>query len=319
MKPELRFDHLSQPNETLRQLTPADIDIPVMRQQLTEAGYKLDIGEVERKSLAEKTFKRRSTGRGPGMVAVLREEKTVELFAWCKTRSEGGPHLGHRDKVTGEFIPTEGSEGRGLRQLAADIIQLVTDPAPSNETVAKFCERTNQRVMKGMIEEHPKKNDRQIIRTAFIGVPEPESTFSSVPSGSVADLWEFLTSNKETIKQPDQFAESLKLGMTNDEFIALIGEYLTPEDVEVLGGQEMASSKLADSWAYLGVFSSDPSATFDKFAFMMTAGSGLPENEAEKSLEVALRLGVAKDASNISVGRYSMGTGMVEKLHQFLT
>jgi len=191
MSPENRFNHLSAPNESLRQLTPADIDVPVMRQQLTEAGYKLDIGEVERKSLAKKTFKRRSTGRGPGMVAVLREQKTVELFAWCKTRSEGGPRLELND------IVAEVSEGRGLRQLAADIIQLVTDPAPSGEIIAVFCERTNQRVMKGMLQEcHGQKDKKEIVRRAFKGVPEPESTFSSVPTGSVADLWGFLTSSR---------------------------------------------------------------------------------------------------------------------------
>lgn len=180
-----RFDYLSNLPESLRPLTPSDIDIPAMKLQLIEAGLNLNIGEQERASLAQKEFRTRSQGRGPGMVAVLGKDKTKALFAWCRKRDEGGPLIGEH----------ENTEGRGLRQLAADIIQLVTDPAPTEETIARFCQRTNQRVRKGLLrEKRLNKEARITVRQAFAGVPEVKRTFASVPSGSVDDLWSFLIS-----------------------------------------------------------------------------------------------------------------------------
>ena len=196
MSPESQtpFEFLSHPNETLRPLTPADIDLSVMRQQFAEAGYKLNISKEGRASLSEKVFKRLSEGRGPGVVEVLGRNKTKALFDWCHHRSEGGPRLGYRDKETEEFTPTPGSEGRGLRQLAADIIQLVTDPAPTPETFELFCLKINQRVRKGLLESTNKKSERTKIREIFKDVPQPKSTFASVPPGSVPELWALLLS-----------------------------------------------------------------------------------------------------------------------------
>lgn len=179
-----------QPNEVLRPLTSADIDIPAMRQQLTEAGLHLEIGEAERHSLTEPQFRNLESGRGVGMVAVLGREKAEALISWCQQQSEGGPKLKSKGQVK------EGSESRGLRQLAADIVQLVTTPKPAQADLERFCLRTNQRVMKGMLWDlKEQKAKKAIVKQTFAEIPQPEKTFSSVPPGSVADLWEFLTSN----------------------------------------------------------------------------------------------------------------------------
>lgn len=193
MSPEntKRFDHLSNVTESLRPLTPSDIDILAMRSQLTEAGLSLGISETERQSLAESQFRNLESGRGIGIVAVLGNEKAAALMSWCQQRAEGGPRLKSKGKVS------EGSEGRGLRQLTADLIQIVTNPEPTQTDLEKFCLRTNQRVMKGLLWDN-KGDDvaKETVRQTFAGVPEPDSTFSSVPSGSVTELWSFLTSPK---------------------------------------------------------------------------------------------------------------------------
>ena len=190
MSPEniTRFDYLSAVTESLRPLTSADIDISSMRVQLSEAGLNFDISETERQSFTESQFRNLESGRGIGMVAVLGGEKAEALMSWCQQRDEGGPRLVKKGNVS------EGSEGRGLRQLSADLIQLVANLEPTQNDIDKFCLRTNQRVMKGLLWEN-KGNDemKETVRQAFASVPEPESTFSSVPSGSVAELWNFLT------------------------------------------------------------------------------------------------------------------------------
>jgi len=188
MSLERRFDHLSASNEHLRPLTSVDINLSVMRQSLQEAGVNLDLGEAERVSLVEPRFRNLESGRGIGVVAALGQEKAEALLEWCSQRAEGGPRLKKKGNIT------EGSEGRGLRQLAADIIQLVSDPEPSEETVTRFCLRINQRVKKGLLwEVRGGEPARGKIRQVFGTVPDSESTFSSVPSGAVADLWDFLT------------------------------------------------------------------------------------------------------------------------------
>lgn len=193
MSPEntKRFDHLTAVTESLRPLTPTDIDIPSMRMQLTEAGLNLGISETERQSFAESQLRNLESGRGIGMVAVLGEERAETLMSWCQQRADGGPRLKSKGKVS------EGSKGRGLRQLSADLIQLVTNPEPTQNDIDKFCLRTNQRVMKGLLwDNRGNEEAKETVYQAFASVPEPDSTFSSVPSGSATELWSILTSNK---------------------------------------------------------------------------------------------------------------------------
>lgn len=192
MSPEKtkNFEHLTAVNESLRPLTPSDIDIPSMRLRFTEAGLNFDISETERRSLAEPQFRNLQSGRGVGVMAVLGQEKAESLLVWCHERSENGPKLKSKDVVK------DGSEGRGLRQFAADLIQLVVNPKPTQTDIDTFCLRTNQRVLKGLLWEHRGDDvTKKSVRQAFANVPEPDTAFSSVPSGSLAELWSFLASN----------------------------------------------------------------------------------------------------------------------------
>ncbi|HPR99545.1 MAG TPA: hypothetical protein PLU63_01835 [Candidatus Woesebacteria bacterium] len=192
MSPEdtKRFDHLSAVTESLRPLTSSDIDIPSMRLQLAEAGLNLGISETERYPFAESQFRNLESGRGVGMVAVLGKEKAEALMGWCQQRAEGGPRLKSKGKISEE------SEGRGLRQLSADLVQIVTNPEPSQADIDKFCLRTNQRVMKGLLwENRGNEEAKRKVHQAFVNIPKAESTFSSVPSGSVTELWNFLISH----------------------------------------------------------------------------------------------------------------------------
>lgn len=193
MSPEdnRRFNHLSV-TESLHPLSASDIDIPSMKVQLIEAGLNLGISETERHSLVESQFRNLEADRGVGMMAVLGKEKTEALLSWCQQRSKNGP------KLRSKGVAKEGTEGRGLRQLAADIIQLVTNPEPTQIDVDKFCLRTNQRVMKGLFWENSGNNEaKKTVRQAFANVPEPKSTFSSVPPGSVTELWQFLVGHEK--------------------------------------------------------------------------------------------------------------------------
>ena len=185
-----RFEYLSAVTESLRPLTPVDIDLPAMKSQLVETGLNLNISEVDRLSLAEPQFRDLDSGRGVGVVAVLGQEKAEALMSWCQQRAKGGPRLKEGGKIS------ENTEGRGLRQLAADLIRLVTDHEPSQEAFGRFCLRVNQRVWKGLLwENRGDERAEAIINQAFNSIPKPEKTFSSIPSGSVAELWNFLISN----------------------------------------------------------------------------------------------------------------------------
>ena len=97
----------------------------------------------------------------------------------------------------------------------------------------------------------------------------------------------------ETI-DPKQFDVMFVSGTTPDQFPDIVKSFLLPDDVALLGGEAgVASQKVSDSLAYLGVFAPSP-ATFDKQAFMFTAGGDFPEEESERILSIAQRLGVVK-------------------------
>ena len=63
---------------------------------------------------------------------------------------------------------------------------------PSQEDLQRFCLRTNQRIKKGL----QGKKDGSAALQAFADVPMPKKGFSSVPYGSVSELWSFLIEGK---------------------------------------------------------------------------------------------------------------------------
>mgnify|MGYP003395681095 CR=1 FL=1 len=98
----------------------------------------------------------------------------------------------------------------------------------------------------------------------------------------------------------------------------LVSQFITPEDEEVLGGKDVAVTKVADSVAYMGPFAPSP-ATFDESAFSATAAFDLPPTEAKRLLEINRRMGVIEDAPN-QPRRFTVSEKVVNAAkNQFLT
>lgn len=169
-----------RPSEPLIPLNQYGLDLPSMRQEFATAGLNLEISAIGQQSLSETKFKDRQVG----IKEVIGEEKTSQLITWCQQRSVDGPRLKKGDVVS------ENTQGRGLMQLAADIIQLVTAPEPD---VDAFCLRLNQRVKKGLLWEYRNNSGvKQQIKAVFLHVPDAKSTLASIPPGSAEELWSFL-------------------------------------------------------------------------------------------------------------------------------
>lgn len=105
--------------------------------------------------------------------------------------------------------------------------------------------------------------------------------------------------------------------MSNDEFIKLLDKYLTPEDIEILGGREKAAGKLAECCPYLGVFASAPTTLGIK-AFEEIIQLDVTEDEANRASKIAIRIGIFQDGSYVAPGRVCVSESMLEKLKQFL-
>ena len=120
-------------------------------------------------------------------MAVFGFERTNELFEWCRVRSAGGPRL----VLDGHVIP--GSEGRGLRQFLADLVQLLTEVSPTDQVVGDFCERSNYRAARGLLWENRWLEEvRNNIYRVFPRAKSARFDLCVVTSGSMADLWEHL-------------------------------------------------------------------------------------------------------------------------------
>lgn len=164
--------------ESIRPLTPRDIDLDYIRHKFKEGGIETDLSPEAHASLAKKTFLtfHDKKGRGPGLAEAIGPDRVVPLL-------ELGYELmnPHRKLTEGN----DKSPSRGMRQWVADLVQLAADPEPTDEKIAQFCLRTNQRVKKGY---PPNKFPK-----TFASIPDPEPTFGSVPPDSIPKLWDFLT------------------------------------------------------------------------------------------------------------------------------
>ena len=143
-------------------------------------------------SLKESQFRNLRTGRGPGVGAVLGEERAEGLLALCLKLAEGSKT---RIKSGETGKPIEGTEGRGLQQLAADILCLAVF-AGDVDFCPPVVERINRRILKGLRRVY--KNEPRMlqkINNAFISVPEPSKELASAvnPEENLVFIWRFLT------------------------------------------------------------------------------------------------------------------------------
>jgi len=137
--------------------------------------------------LDEKQFRSLNNGRGIGVVAIFGREKAEEIMAKISELAED------RGKIAGK----EGTEGRGLRQFVADTAKLLTSQNPTDEEIANYCNRVNERVFKGYKKAKEYKNDndaQQIINSAFWGVEDKSKVgeFSSIPPMALNRLWNII-------------------------------------------------------------------------------------------------------------------------------
>ncbi len=164
--------------------------LTAMRVWLTILGYNLDpdkLGPEVMKQIREETqFRSITTGRGPAMAAILGKKETLErLINLCDDSMQG-----ERTKIvsnkTGE--PIEGTEGRGARQWAADLLfYVITDDL-------KYLSNLNRRVWK-WFQKVNKGNEvaLQKIDASFLAYEPPTKVLASVSQETVWAIWLFLT------------------------------------------------------------------------------------------------------------------------------
>lgn len=137
-------------------------------------------------------------GRGPGLVAVMGEERVRSFFELCRESSEGGNRI--KSGKTGD--PIEGTEGRGMRQLAADILSIAlvaTDDDPRSVQVRKeFADKINRRLWRSWLVSSSfsqEELDPILARFEALGLEKPTSKTASVhhPEDNVWTIWLFLT------------------------------------------------------------------------------------------------------------------------------
>lgn len=191
---ETKFDRASLPADKVQpigELSPKGI-VTLRYKLMVDGGCNfLNLEPEHLQSLKETKFRANLTeGRGPGMVAVMGEEKVKVLRVWCKEKSEGWKRL---KKTGGE--PIEGSEGRGLQQLSADIVTLATGKL-SNEETKELLARMNKHIAKGYFQEAETPEEKGEIRVRFDIDEDLPKTLASVPPGTVIELYHFLTGKK---------------------------------------------------------------------------------------------------------------------------
>jgi hypothetical protein len=167
-----------------------------MEAELTQVGIGVEVSEKGKKSLNRSKLRSLLTGRGPGVVEVLEtapkgEERAKRWYDWCKERSEGGPRIGTNEET----------DGRGLKQFTADLLVLITNPAPTDADLEIFCWKTNNRILKGLKWEGWKNIlDEEVLkqsRRAFENSSKPPKTLAAIPPGSIGDLWDLLVTRRK--------------------------------------------------------------------------------------------------------------------------
>lgn len=162
-----------------------------MKADLIATGANLEPTPEKLVSLGEKQFRDLDSGRGPGIVAVLGWERGQALLEFCDDRC--GNSLGVENIAD--------SRGIGLRQVAADLVQLLVVENPDDKQIDKFVLRTNRRIKKDT--ERSKCPATAETKKVYESIPRTEDTkpgerlwqkFKSIPYDSVPDLWDFLTS-----------------------------------------------------------------------------------------------------------------------------
>lgn len=169
-------------------------EIEYMRQKLLKTKVNLELNEENEKSLSDLEFHARpdkidlTQGRGPAVVAVLGEERAIDLINWSYNKAID---LGwKRHKIEG----IDKTQGRGIQQAAADILSIVIY---GYENQKSHLQKLRLRSWIGQRRAHVFSgvDEIMVIEKAFEDIPKPKKTrnFASLPPGSLLPLWQYLT------------------------------------------------------------------------------------------------------------------------------
>jgi len=155
---------------------------------LKQGGCELELTIENKQALMHSQFRRLEQGKGPAVVEALGQERAESLLRLCETLRAEGPRIISFE--TGE--PIEGTQGRGERQSAADLLALgvfASEPEKVRQTLGKL----NTRIWKGARIAHKDIKDRidEVFENA--DVEEPEKTVASVLPENLHPIWMFLT------------------------------------------------------------------------------------------------------------------------------
>jgi len=164
-------------------LDPEKINVAEIRNQLIEAGIKLDLIENNpelQKSTKESKFRSATQGKGPAVVAVLGGlDNYNKYFDWALDNSKNQPEIGKGG---------EDSKCRGLMQFLGETIALASDQMTPEE----YCKKINLRVSK-KYQKNAEMSERFNLSTDEEGIKKIKET-ASIPKGSAIKAWESILS-----------------------------------------------------------------------------------------------------------------------------
>ena len=175
--------------DELKPLEFSEHELQVMRGMLEKGGCNLELNSEDREALMHSQFRNLNQGKGQAVVAMLGNDRTEKLLSLCRSLREEGPRI--ISSKTSD--PIEGTEGRGERQAAAELLALgVFASEPNN--VRQTLDRLNTRIWKGARKVTP-DNLKNHIEVVFKNakVVEPKKTVASVLPVNIYPIWMYLT------------------------------------------------------------------------------------------------------------------------------
>lgn len=183
-----RLEAIAYP-EDIVPLEFSEPELQVMRVMLEQGGCNLELNSENREVLMHPQFRNLDQGKGRAVVTILGKDRTEKLLSLCRSLREEGPRI--ISYKTSE--PIEGSEGRGEKQAAAELLALgVFASEPDN--VRQTIGRLNTRIWKGARKVAP-EDLKDYVEGVFKNaqVVEPKKTIASVLPENIYPIWMYLT------------------------------------------------------------------------------------------------------------------------------
>lgn len=171
--------------EHLKPLEFSGTELQVMRDMLERGGCKLELEVEDEDRLMHPQFRRLDQGKGQAIIAILGETRATRLIDLCRDLREEGPRI--ISLKTGE--PIEGSEGRGERQGASELLALGVFASDSVK-VKQILGRLNTRIWKGAKKDADKEIRDRIDKVFTDAATEaPQKTVASMLPENLHPIW----------------------------------------------------------------------------------------------------------------------------------